>query len=262
MRIFRITSKAGNFVLTLFNKEYKIKNFLDYVDGKNYALDSGERQTATTLDGIRIDHINRYNWAIDMINQYLSYRKILNGADIFCGNGYGSNLISNKVLNLNSLLSIDGSKGAIKLAKKHYKTGKIRFQQKLFPFKLKANFFDFIVSLESIEHIQNDYNFIDNFKQALKYDGILILSTPNAEKYSRESSYDDFHFRHYLFENIVLMMKSKGFELLRWGGQDTYILDEYKRHIALVNDDNMDIKPKYEGQFIVYVFKKLRKGEL
>ena len=228
MKIFKIKqTTSGNFILTLFNKEYKIKNPLDYADGKNYALDSGERQTATTLDGIRIDHINRYDWACDMVSKYLDTDKSLNGADIFCGNGYGSNLISNKISNLNSLLSIDGSKGAIKLAKKYYQTEKITFKQKFFPFKLKANSLDFIVSLESIEHIQNDYNFIDNFKQALKKDGILILSTPNAEKYSREASYDDFHFRHYLFDNIVLMMKSKGFELLAWGGGKihTYLMN-------------------------------------
>ena len=253
MKIFKLKKKFGKCVLTLFNKEF---TFTDYTDKlfKTHEGYSGERQISSTLSGIREDHINRYNFAIEMINKY--NKGIKDGCDVFCGNGYGSNIISKNVQNLKSLLSIDGSKDAIKLANKYYKTDTITFKQKYFPFKLKENNYDFIVSLESIEHVKDDNAFIDNFKSALKDNGILILSTPNAEIHSLEVNIDPYHFRHYIFDNFVNFLKYKGFELLCWAGQDVYTYDENRKISGLVPIEDMNLKENIKGQFIIYVFRK------
>lgn len=46
---------------------------------KDYSLESGERQTATTLDEIRQDHINRYQIACNAISKYLDVNSTLKG---------------------------------------------------------------------------------------------------------------------------------------------------------------------------------------
>lgn len=257
MKIFNLLLKIGKKCYrVILNCVRNILGIFKIHQGKNYSLYSGERQTATTLSKIRTDHINRYNWAIDKISKYTKDIPLY-GADIFCGNGYGSKLISDKLINLKNLLSIDGSKDAIKIASKYYKTEKILFKQKFFPFRLKRNSLNFIISLESIEHIKDDYKLIHLFNQALKQNGLLILSTPNAEKYSRETTYHKFHYRHYLFNNIIDMMKIQGFELLEYAGQDTYVMDKYKRNIDILDKEKMGIKQNYQGQFILYVFSKI-----
>jgi len=43
----------------------------------------------------------------------------------------------------------------------------------------KENTFDYIVSVETIEHIENPWNLIRNFYRVLVPDGELILTTPN-----------------------------------------------------------------------------------
>lgn len=46
------------------------------------------------------------------------------------------------------------------------------------------NAFDIVVSLETIEHLENPWHFIREAKRLLKKDGLLILSTPNVSHIS------------------------------------------------------------------------------
>lgn len=81
--------------------------------------------------------------------------------DIFCGNGYGSYIVAKALNNLQKITSVDGSKETINFAKKNYGSKKIKYKHKLFPFKLNKNFYDFIISLESVEHVKDDKVFIE-----------------------------------------------------------------------------------------------------
>ena len=85
---------------------------------------------------------------------------------------------------------------------------KIKYKYKLFPFKLKKNIFDFIISLESIEHIEDDHTFIDTLVAALKPNGILILSTPNEEKQSLKLNPNKFHYRHYITKDMIKKLEN------------------------------------------------------
>ena len=109
---------------------------------KDYSLKSGERQTANKLDDIRKDHLVRYQLALDYIKRNKNGKiKIL---DMFCGNGYGSYLLASNI-NECKLTSIDGSKEAVKFAKKFYKNSK-----------------DAIKEIESSQEYQN-YSFERNY---------------------------------------------------------------------------------------------------
>ena len=126
---------------------------------KDYSLNSGERQTGLTIENIRQDHIVRYEIIPKYLQKYFGNKKI-KGCDVFCGIGYGSKLITDTCKNV-ILDSIDGSLETIQNAKLHYYNPRITYKQSLFPFKLKKNKYDFIISIESIEHVENDNLFLD-----------------------------------------------------------------------------------------------------
>ena len=169
-------------VLTNFIPDEKLKKSIRQNHLKNYSLNSGERQTAKSLAGIRRDHIARYELVLDYIKENTKTENI-NILDMFCGNGYGSFLISEEIKNA-KFLSIDGSRDAVNLAKKHYKNKNIKYQQKFFPFSIKEENYDYVISLESIEHVRDDIAFLQTIYTALKKNGILFLSTPNENKQS------------------------------------------------------------------------------
>ena len=78
---------------------------------RDFSLNSGERQVAQSLDGIRKDHLWRYELVADFLaKQFGAIRT--NGADIFCGNGYGSHIVAKRLQNT-QILAIDASKEAI-----------------------------------------------------------------------------------------------------------------------------------------------------
>ncbi len=227
-----------------------LSNFIN----RDFSMNSGERQTATKVADIRVDHVNRYNLAIEIINKIFDKSVVLNGMDVFCGNGYGSFLISN---NTNSILiSIDGSKDAIECAKQYYSNNNISYKNELFPFDIKENHYDFIVSLESVEHVEDDKLFLKNLHDALKNNGILIISTPNKEIQDLTINPNPFHFRHYYNNELLELTQKIGFQCIECYGQDVYIIDQNKKICGLLNSNEMNIKKDYNGQFTIFILKK------
>ena len=103
--------------IKLITKKWQnnLKHFINKLRPKDFSLNSGERQVATSIENIRKDHLYRYEYAINKIKKLLKDNCSI--LDIFCGNGYGSYLIS-KSLPQCSICSVDGSKEAIILARK------------------------------------------------------------------------------------------------------------------------------------------------
>lgn len=228
---------------------------ISYKKKDRFALDSGERQVATDVSNIRKDHLHRYNLGISYIKKLKGSNIALKGADIFCGNGYGSYLISRELPN-SHLISIDACADAINLAKNYYHSNRIIYKRKLFPFRLPKNKYDFIFSLESVEHVKNDDLFLDVVFKAIKKEGILILSCPNEEKQNLAKNPNEFHYRHYFFEEFTTRLQEKGFKLLDWYGQDTYKTDSEGVCQGLLDEEDMELKKSYNGQFLVFILQK------
>ena len=133
---------------------------------------------------------------------------------------------------------------------------KIKYKYKLFPFKLKKNIFDFIISLESIEHIEDDHTFIDTLVAALKPNGILILSTPNEEKQSLKINPNKFHYRHYITKDMIKKLENFDLKPISLYGQDVYTLNSEGKYTGLLADEDMELKQNYDGQFCIYVVQK------
>lgn len=239
--------------ITMLIKMCKDKIYI-YIYRKDFSLNSGERQISNDLSGIRKDHVYRYELACAFIKAKFANKNII-GADIFCGNGYGSFIIANNISTI-CLLSIDASREAIQLAKKHYSVkDRIEYQTRFFPFVLQKDTYDLIISFESIEHVKDDNAFIETLVYAIKDGGYLFLSTPNDEILSLEKNPNKFHYKHYTSHIINNICEKYHLEIINKYGQDTYKIDDNGIVCGILEEENMDLIRDYNGQFMIYILK-------
>ncbi len=205
-------------------------------------LHSGERQTATTFADIRLDHRLRYEWADQRIpaNTF--------GIDAFCGNGYGTWLLGHG----RTLLGIDGSPEAVELASLHYRLPGTFFSNQYFPFDLPQERFDFVVSLESIEHVDAGADLFKRLYQSLKPGGQLIYSTPCEELLPHKKMNNHFHFKHYTVRETFELAESHGMKIAEWAGQNVYGLEpDLPGCGRLLAESEMMLQPNQAGQFLI-----------
>lgn len=251
MKLIQFKKEGIYNYLIFLGKKYRI--------GKDFSLESGERLTDTKLENIRLDHLERYKCCAKILEREYGKNDKIMGLDFFCGIGYGSFYISNELGNA-FIDAYDGSSDAIRVGKKHYKTKNIKYKVRKFPCKLKNNFYDFIISIESIEHIKNEKKFVKNLVMALKPGGILLLSSPNEEKFSLKVNRILHHYRHHTISEFSKLIEANSLEILEYYGHDTYIMDE-KGKIAKENGNKLFtndyvMKKNYNGQNLVFVCKK------
>jgi spore maturation protein CgeB len=133
------------------------------------------------------EHLTRYNW----VKQFV-YGKVL---DIACGTGYGSKIIAEND-KVKEVIGIDIDEDTIEYALQNYSHAKIGFVREN---ALNINYseeFDCIVCFETIEHLEEDYLFVEKIYKALKKGGQLFISTPlGAGRYIR--CVGNFHIREY-----------------------------------------------------------------
>lgn len=214
-------------------------------DKHDFSLMSGERQFANQLHNIRGDHRNRYSYGLTQLSTPDF------GLDIFCGNGYGSYMAAQSG---HTMLAVDGSEEAIALANKVYSDSKLFFSHKTWPFKLPHNIFGFCFCLESVEHINEGTELVKLIAASLRPGGLLVLSTPNEIMMPFNPRQHKFHTRHYSDEETFSMIENAGLELLCWGGQSPYdIQDDGTQKLS---EPNATVEPYVPGQFTVTVSKK------
>jgi 2-polyprenyl-3-methyl-5-hydroxy-6-metoxy-1,4-benzoquinol methylase len=173
-----------------------------------------ERITPTqdTLDSFFLDfpdHKQRYHFAYQFLKPWMKI------ADIACGVGYGSWLMSQRC---SHVYGVDVSKDALKHAKTHFQAKNIDF--------IDANDFEFpgqldvIISFETIEHMDEIAGdlFLKNIKKNLTHDGLLIISTP-INKTPYKHNVNEFHIREYDDNEFPEKLKMNGFAVLEMYGQ-------------------------------------------
>lgn len=205
------------------------------------SLHSGERQTAPDYGAIRADHRLRYEWAAQRIPAGTF------GADVFCGNGYGSWLLGESRF----VLGIDGSEEAIAQANACYRRPTVLFSAAYFPFSLPAQAFDFVVALESIEHVPDGERFLRELAQSLRPGGTLVFSTPCEERLPHRTSGNRFHARHYTMAQALGLAGAFGLRLVGHAGQDTYAMTPEGRPGGLLPEADMALVADAPGQFLI-----------
>ncbi|MGR5297191.1 methyltransferase domain-containing protein [Vibrio mediterranei] len=219
-----------------------------------FELNSGERQVASQLDGIRKDHLLRYYWAKEIIQKELPSNP-LKGLDVFCGNGYGTNILSD----IASMTGIDGSRSAIEFANLNYKNDQVEYLCKLYPFEVEPNENDFVVSIESIEHIDDYIGLLKTSVLSLKKDGLLVVSVPNQNVMPLDYANHKFHVKHFDFDELNKLICELGMELVSFTGQRVYDICDISKRVTLVDEDEMRLIENVQDQFLIMAFRKVEK---
>ena len=140
-------------------------------------------------------HKNRYFFAAEIIKgaQY-----VFDGA---CGTGYGSEILSEHVT---SITAVDLDKTALAYAERHHARSNIRYQQgDLTNLNFGNNLFDAIISLETLEHLNDPRQYLNSLVSLLAETGCFIVSTP----ITRNGGPSLFN-RHHLFEYSLSQLKT------------------------------------------------------
>jgi len=201
-------------------------------DGERVDININEKINFEELSLNERSHLKRYEFA----KQLLNIGDVV--GDFACGTGYGTSMLSEKA---SKVIGIDINTKVIDIIKKRYKeNNKIEFiNSNIIDIKLK-NYFDKIISFETIEHFdEKDIPCVLNiYIKALKNNGKLIFSVPYMQKRDNLAIKMGFHKTFYIDEN----------EIQKWLNQAGF-----KRfHFRYQNNKTHDIMDKlYEKMFII-----------
>lgn len=194
-------------------------------------IDAGERlyvgATKTISESIK-DHFDRYEFA----KKYLKPDFVV--LDAACGTGYGSEILSGVV---KKVVGLEISDHALSWAKSHHQKNNIEFKKANLnnPIDLSNNYFDAVVSFETLEHVENQDSLLSEFKRVLKPGGVLIISSPDREIITEKGgARNEYHINELSKKEFVGLMK-KYFYAEEIFGQTKYlILPWHKRLIKLI----------------------------
>lgn len=180
-------------------------------------MKEGERQVAPTLNGIRRDHVARYEWAAKQIHP--AGRVI----DFACGVGYGTRILADAG---HQASGFDVDADALEYACKHYGSlrdtvGKhpVSFREKNGNAPGELGEADAAVCFETIEHLEDPRPLLNALRKSAP---LLLASVPNEDVMPWRVApgfVTAFHFRHYTKEEFNALLLECGWRATDWYGQ-------------------------------------------
>lgn len=157
---------------------------------------SSERQLLESESRWWGEHVHRYREAI----KHITPGNVV--LDIACGTGFGTDILAGHTHG--KVVGGDIAPEAIEECKQQWNKPNIEFRvldgtALAFP----DNYFDVIVSFETIEHTTSYAKMLSEFARVLKPGGKLVLSTPNAAITSPDGVIGNpFHTQEFRFEEL------------------------------------------------------------
>jgi 2-polyprenyl-3-methyl-5-hydroxy-6-metoxy-1,4-benzoquinol methylase len=139
-------------------------------------------------------HLKRYQFA-------LNYVKDKNVLDIACGTGRGTFLLACDGL-AKHVTGVDLENEAIRYAKHRHPYPTVAFEVGDAMKYVKEDYYDTIVSFETIEHITDVKTYLYNLNISLKNDGYFIVSTPISASKIDLKPLNPFHVREWGFSTF------------------------------------------------------------
>ncbi len=180
-----------------------------------------ENKSAVSID----NPASRYNYVCQFINP----DDIV--LDIACGHGGGTARVAE---NCKEIYGIDSNTDYIENAKRNYNKGNLHFhygtQELLKSMRIK---FDKIISLHTLEHVDNDKYFLLTLRSSLANNGKLILEVPRLLKYPLGEPLFPFHKIEYERNSLRQLLCDTGFtiEVEKGMNRNLYVKIEEAREV-------------------------------
>jgi 2-polyprenyl-3-methyl-5-hydroxy-6-metoxy-1,4-benzoquinol methylase len=157
--------------------------------------------------------IKRFNELLDKFEYYRKNNRIL---DIGCGSGFFLEVAKNRGW---QVFGTEYTVEAIEICNKKEISMHLG---KLDPLWFDENFFDIIVSIEVIEHINNPLEELNNIKTILREGGLFYFTTPNFNSIERFILRDKYsvieypeHLSYYNSFSIKILLKKIGLKKIK-----------------------------------------------
>jgi SAM-dependent methyltransferase len=177
----------------------------------------------------RLEHEARYDFAA----RFVSEKRVI---DCACGTGIGAVLFASK--GALEVRAIDSSADAVAEARKAGSQSNLQIALgDATRTGLPDGYADLFISLETIEHVEDDVAFIEEAFRVLKPGGIFICSTPNREITNpgttlADAPWNPYHIREYNLDEFRARLESR-FEIQGVYGQNP-VHPRYVRVIRLL----------------------------
>ena len=152
----------------------------------------------------RIHHGDQLSFHYEIAKKYLKSTDIV--LDIASGEGYGAAMCAPYV---NKIICGDYDSATLESGRTKYShIHNLEFsQQDVTTIGFDDHIFDVVLSMETVEHIQNDCLYLSEIHRVLKNNALLILSTP--QNIIGHIPVNSEHVREYSFEQLVNFIKTK-----------------------------------------------------
>ena len=209
---------------------------------------TGERLLPSITNESMFEHLHRYVLA----KRFCANKIVL---DIACGEGYGSNIISDVA---EYVYAVEIDKNVVKSAKEKYVKKNLEFKcSSIENIPLKDNSVDVILSFETIEHIPDYIKALNELKRVLKNDGLLVISTPNKTNYTdKTGNINPYHIHEFTRSEFIELLS--GFYKYREFLSQSFIYgsyiwnDQIKSDIQFYNGNYNEIKQTLSEEIEMY----------
>lgn len=202
-------------------------------------------------------YVGKRKIVLFFIKEFLGKRKGVRLLDVGCGTG----IMLKKLIKYGEVFGVDISKFAIEFCKK--RTLKKIFLSSATDLQFPDNYFDLVLVLDILEHLEDDLECLEEVKRVLKTDGVLILSVP---AFPFLFSYHDIvlgHKRRYEKKELSKKISSLGFKIYKLTFTNffifpiVFIVRNTKKLIKSKGKLNCDIGilPKFFNDLLIVLYK-------